>query len=143
MSKFLVPALALSLVLGGCGESPVEPVAVSGTEACVEITPIDDELDRYECDEEMSDQRVSGVSVVGVTEVDATVTPMYIAGTIVITNEGGVWEGTWTGSIAADGRHVVEGELIGTADYEGLAYRARWEYYDWPATVTGTIELAP
>ena len=68
---------------------------------------------------------------------------MDIAGTMVITNDGGAWDGTWTGWIEADNFHVLEGELLGSGDYEGLVYRATWEYYDWPAEVTGVIEPLP
>jgi hypothetical protein len=109
----------------------------------VEIEPVGEESSRYECDEAISDERVSGTSVVGVTKVDRSTTPMDIAGTFWLENVGGAWEGDWTGVIEDDVLHIIDGVMTGSGDYEGLVYRAKWEYYDWPATVIGTIEPAP
>ena len=43
-------------------------------------------------------------------------------GTMVVTNDGGTWEGEWVGSIHSDGAHTTYGTLTGAGDYTGLRY---------------------
>lgn len=137
----LITLLGLCLLWGviGCSTGQ-EPVAVSGTELCTEVDRVGDELNRYECVEDLDDGRVSGDAVVTVAEVDGSSSPTEMTGTLVIENDGGRWAGEWTGIIEGSGLHVVDGVLVGSGDYEGLQFTGRWEFVDWPATVTGTIE---
>jgi hypothetical protein len=109
----------------------------------VEVDPIGDERNRYECQESFDDERVSGTSRVTVTMFDPSATPTAMAGGISLENEGGIWVGEWTGVIEVDRLHVIRGVMQGFGGYEGLVFRATWEYYDWPAIATGTIEPAP
>jgi hypothetical protein len=52
--------------------------------------------------------------------------------------------GEWVGVIENDGLHIIEGVIAGSGDYEGLVYRATWDFYELvDVTVTGTIEPAP
>ena len=70
----------------------------------------------------MSDERVSGTSTV---TVNYDMYPTGIAdmwGTMVVTNDGGTWEGEWVGSIHSDGAHTTYGTLTGAGDYAGLRY---------------------
>jgi hypothetical protein len=136
-----VTLLVVCLLWGvGCSGGQ-EPVAVSGTERCTPASPSGDELERYECIEELDDARVSGEAVVSLHELDPpSVSPRSMVGAIVIENEGGSWTGDWTGVIEGGGLHVVNGVLVGSGDYEGLQFSGRWEWVDWPGTVTGTIE---
>ena len=117
-------------------------VAVSGTELCTTVAPVGDELDRYECVEDFDDERVSGDAIVTVTELERSVTPWEMTGTIEIENDGGRWVGDWTGSIESGGLHTVDGVLDGSGAYDGLRFTAQWKWVDWPGTVTGTIEHA-
>ncbi len=63
-----------------------------------------------------------------------------MAGTAAIENEYGAWSGDWTGTIDDTGLHVANGVLEGSGQYDGQQFTATWEWVDWPATVTGTIE---
>ena len=141
LTVLIVASLAAAL-LASCSSEDIESVAVSGTAPCVKIEPVGAESSRYECEESLDDERVSGTSLVGVTKVDFSVTPTDLAGTFWLENDGGSWEGDWTGVIEPDGLHIIEGTMVGSGGYKGLVYRATWEYYDWPATVSGTIEPA-
>ena len=78
------------------------------------------------------------------TIVDYSVSPTAIAGTWRLENDGGVWDGDWTGVIESDGLHSIEGAMAGSRGYDGLVYRATWEYYnDGDITAGGVIEPAP
>jgi len=83
------------------------------------------------------DVSVNGETTVGV-----------ISGTVVISNEGGTWEGTlsgtstWTTTNPAH-MHVLDGVFLGTGNYEGLRLLVRNEGTDTARlTTTGRIERA-
>ncbi len=53
-------------------------------------------------------------------------------GTETLTNDGGTWEGPWTGVIASDGTNYVLQTLLGTGEYEG--YVLKWQtHFDEPS----------
>jgi lysophospholipase L1-like esterase len=116
-------------------------VAVAGTGWAIEVPTVGDESSRYEGEDSMDDERVSGSVVVTVTLVDREVSPPEVTGEFRLENEGGAWEGDWAGVIEDNGLHDIDGVFFGSGDYEGLVYQVRWEYYDLiDITVTGTIE---
>lgn len=127
----------------GTQEEP-ESMLVSGVSPpCREVATVGDEFNRYECDECLDDDRVSGISEVTVTTVDYSVSPTAIAGTWRLENDGGVWDGDWIGVIESDGLHRIEGVMAGSRGYDGLVYRVKWEYYnDGDITASGVIESA-
>lgn len=97
----------------------------------------------------MSDERVNGefehVMDVDV-EADGDRFVGYITATRMrITNEGGSWEGSGSGTgvwsrAAPSHVHVLDYTLDGTGDYAGLHYRFRMEGEEYPWSLTGTIE---
>ena len=134
----------LALAVSGCGDSQPEPVSVSGYAPCVEVEAVGEERNRYECDESLDDPRVSGPSVVTVTIVDFDASPIEMRGRWTLDNGRGAWDGEWTGVIEDDGLHTIEGVFVGSGEYEGLVYRARWDFYELvEVTASGTIEPAP
>ena len=155
-SRWLVACCALVLVASCSSEgesatttttTTVAPtttvVTVTGTGWFDEVPPVGDERSRYEGADLMSDERVSGRVVVTLTELDRESLPYEMAGMYRLENDGGAWEGEWTGFIDG-GFHYLEGEMIGSGDYEGLVYRATWEYYDTAdLTAVGTIAPSP
>ena len=125
-------------VLAGCGGSDSDSVGddgrvpVVGTSTFVREdadstqTQAGDVLEARDgvwvYDTVMSDERVSGTSTV---TWNYDMYPTGIAdmwGTMVLTNDGGTWEGEWVGSIHSDGTHTTYGPLTGTGDYAGLSY---------------------
>ena len=136
-----VCVVACVLLTGAFGcSSAGESVTVSGIEMCTEVAPVGDERNRYECVEDLDDERVSGQSIVTVNEFDAEASPNAMVGTMAIENEDGAWAGDWAGTIDDTGLHVANGVLEGSGAYDGQQFTATWEWVDWPATVTGTIE---
>ncbi len=68
-------------------------------------------------------------------------------GTSVITNAGGTWDGTFTGTTSwslsePDHVHVLDATYIGTGDYAGLRLVIRVGGTDYPWAMTGRIEAA-
>jgi hypothetical protein len=66
-------------------------------------------------------------------------------GTSVITNDGGTWQGTFTGTTTrseTEPAHVHHLDLvfIGTGDYDGLRFVAEMDGTDYPWDVTGQVE---
>lgn len=136
----LILAIGPTLLVAACSSAATKPVAVTGSEVCTQTTNEGD-VEWYECQDTTSDERVSGVGVMSVRLEHEPPTPM--AGTFVLTNDGGTWEGDWAGEIASDSNHIAEAVLIGTEDYAGLQYRVRWEGVTEPLTITGAIEPIP
>ncbi len=60
-------------------------------------------------------------------------------GTFEIMNDGGTWEGAFTGT-SLGGVHNIQGTLLGTGGYEGLQFTYQLEGVGFPWTITGTIE---
>lgn len=78
--------------------------------------------------EAMDDPRVSGEVRL---RVDMDCSPetaagdfCWMGGDIVITNEGGTWDGRWVGIRWLDGLHEMTGWYRGTGAYEGWSYIA-------------------
>ena len=141
--RSVVLVWVLALTMSGCGDSQPEPVSVAGYAPCLEVEAVGEEKNRYECDESLDDPRVSGTSVVTVTDVDSEASPVEMRGRFALENGGGAWDGEWVGVIEDDGLHIIEGVIAGSGDYEGLVYRATWGFYELvDVTVTGTIEPA-
>ena len=152
--------VAVGLVMAGCGggEGTVE---VTGHTNCVQthITysgpPLGGAMGTseevsYDCAYTLSDERVSGTgpAVLRVDfSVDGDTTVGVISGTVVISNEGGTWEGTvsgtttWTITDTAH-MHVVDGVYLGSGGYEGLRFVMTNEGTGFPFTSTGRIEPA-
>ena len=99
---------------------------------------------------EVSDERVSGeqettVNCDFVEDGEAVIGDCW--GTSVIENDGGTWDGTFTGTTTwslsePDHVHVIDSTLIGTGDYDGLRYVTIAEGSDYTWTTTGRIEPA-
>lgn len=129
------PAIVLVMTFTACSDGAADPVEVTGTEVCTEITS--GLTVSAECEDQTSDPRVSGTATVtGVLE-QAPPTPM--SGTYELVNEGGTWTGDWSGEITSTGNHIIDAVLVGTGEYEGLEYEVHWEGVDYPWTITGTI----
>lgn len=65
-----------------------------------------------------------------------------------LTNDGGTWEGPWTGVIARDAHYTLQ-NLTGTGDYAGLVWKSQTHFETGPeysetdlplSVVTGWIE---
>lgn len=98
---------------------------------------------------DVSDDRVAGhlehTMDIELVEDDDRYVGYITANQVVITNEAGTWEGSGAGTTswsAGDSRHlhVIDYELVGTGGYEGLRYVYRIEGYEYPWTLTGSIE---
>jgi hypothetical protein len=102
----------------------------------------------YDCEYAMSDQRVNGTGQVVVNldfSVNGDATVGEVTGTSVISNEGGVWVGTLSGTTTwstADPIHVhvIDGHYLGTGDYAGLRFDMTNAGTDFPWTTTGRID---
>lgn len=149
------PAALAALTLmaaacGGAGSTPAAssaaPVAVTGSETCTATasptgTPSAsaDPLQGWmDCVDTASDARVSGQAKVFWHYQQEP--PTAMSGTYSLANDGGTWEGDWSGEVTADGNQVIDGLFIGGADYAGLQYRAHVEDTGDVITITGTIE---
>jgi len=143
--RFIVAAFVAVAVLSstGCGGT-AETVEVTGTGECVV-----DEDDNYTCTDVMSDDRVSGTEEFHLPDITYTDDGDTTVGTwttdVVLTNDGGTWNGQMTGSTSwsttnPEHQHVVDTEFTGTGDYDGLVYHEHIEFIDFPAQITGTIE---
>ena len=140
----LIVLCLVAVLVAACSSEEVEPIAVSGSAPCVDVPVVGEERGRYECEERIDDQRVSGASTVLLYDVNLDTSPVEITGAWILANSGGGWEGDWTGVIEDDGLHNLEGVMIGSGGYQGLVYRVKWEYYDLTdITATGTIAPAP
>jgi hypothetical protein len=149
-----VPALML---VTGCGGSDDDVVEVTGTSSCVDVV---DGVDTgegmnfrdavYECTMDLTDERLMGdVETVNSCEFteDGETTLGECDGTSVISNDGGTWEGTFTGTTTwsdSEPAHVHHIELvyIGAGDYDGLRFVAEMDGTDYPWAVTGQVEPA-
>ncbi len=79
----------------------------------------------YATNHDMSDPRLDGdVSITFNYETGAgSAEGNYVLwGDLVLTNEGGSWEGNWVGFTDENGRHHITSWFEGTGDYEGLQY---------------------
>ena len=167
--------LVVAALLAGCGDDSAElatttttsqaptttTTGVTGQTSCVETDSTwsgpalaDDvpftSLDiTYDCDYTLSDERVSGsgpavlrvdMSLDGVTRVG------QISGTVVISNEGGTWEGTVSGTttwtLGEAHVHVMDAVYPGSGDYEGLRFVMTNEGVD-PSDLTTTGRIEP
>jgi hypothetical protein len=68
-----------------------------------------------------------------------------VPGTTVLTDDGGTWERTFSGTSTwstTDPAHVhdMDFEFVGTGEYEGLRFVATMEGTDYPWSVTGQLE---
>ena len=73
----------------------------------------------------MSDPRVSGegrVAFEGDWQSNTSSTNYALWGEYSLTNDGGTWEGEWTGFVDLYGNHHIMSWLRGTGDYEGLSF---------------------
>jgi hypothetical protein len=104
----------------------------------------------YDCVYTMSDGRVSGTGP-AIVRVDMSLNGDTrvgeISGTVVISNEGGTWEGTAWGTTTwtltnQSHVHVMDGEYLGAGGYEGLRLLIHQEGIGFPWTSTGRIEPA-
>ena len=127
---------ALLLIVAACSDSAADPVEVTGSEVCRQITS-DGLSASYECEDKTSDPRVSGVATV--TVVLEQPAPLAMFGTFELANDQGTWVGDWTGEVTQTSNHIMDAVLVGTGECEGLEYDARWEGVDYPLTITGTI----
>ena len=156
-----IVVVAVGLVMAGCGGGE-ETVEVTGQTSCVETestwsgpalasdVPFTSLDITYDCDYTLSDQRVSGTGL-AVLKVDMSLDGDtrvgQISGTVVISNEGGTWEGpvtgttTWTLANPAH-MHVMDAVYLGSGDYEGLRFVMTNEGTYSPYTTTGRIEPA-
>ena len=104
-----VVATATLFVFAACSNGAADPVKVTGTEVCTQLSSSSDGLTVSEvCEDQTSDPRVSGTASV-------------------------------TGEITSTGNHIIDAILVGTGEYEGLEYEVHWEGVDDPWTITGTI----
>lgn len=97
----------------------------------------------------MSDPRVSGTDTMVINFNMQSAPPPVIFtgpmwGTMRVENEGGYWEGTWTGVRDEQGFAYARAILHGHGDYEGLkahieATRLSPDYINDPFIFTGTI----
>jgi hypothetical protein len=148
-------AAVLALMLAACGGNDDDVTEVTGTSSCVDVVDgvragegmnFRDAV--YECTMDVTDERL-----VGVTETvnscdfteDGEVTLGECHGASVITNDGGTWDGTFTGTTtwsdtAPAHVHHIEFVFIGTGDYDGLRFVAEMDGTDYPWAVTGQIE---
>lgn len=97
---------------------------------------------------EMSDPRVSGEQV---TTADCDYTEQGdtvlgdCQGTVVITNDGGTWDGTFTGTTTwsttePEPVYDIDATYLGTGEYAGLRFVAQAEGTDTTCSMTGRIE---
>ena len=153
--------LVVAVLLGGCGDDGAVS-EVTGETSCVQTestwsgpalggAPGTSEEVSYDCDYILSDERVSGTGP-AVASVDVSVngdtTVGQISGTVIISNEGGTWEGTMSGTTTwtppnPAHMHVMDAVYLGTGDYEGLRFVMTNEGTDTSHfTTTGRIEPA-
>lgn len=151
----MLVALPALLLAAACGGSDDEVVEVTGTTSCVDVVDgvstgeganFRDAV--YECTMDLTDERIEGVTETvnscDFTE-DGEVTLGECEGSSVITNDGGTWEGTFTGTTTwseTEPAHVHHIELvfIGTGDYDGLRFVAEMDGTNYPWAVTGQVE---
>ena len=153
----LVGVVALAL-LGGLGASaagesgggvPPEATRVTGTSEIGayqvgDITMVGDTIQMRDgfltFHDDMSDPRISGLWVM-TWNYDGlgsdTVGPMW--GTSRLENDGGAWEGTWSGVLYPPDRDAEAGWFVGEGGYEGLTYYSLSTGADGAATVEGLI----
>lgn len=138
------------------GTGIIRPVGtlITGTEACEKTNEgVTEPFDNVTvirgvalaCTDSMSDPRVSGTSSTQVSIDEWADQSADIWGSLVLRNNGGAWEGRWSGTI--DRGYTIrriEGLLVGTGAYAGLEYHFRLVSEDQTAhsTLTGTIEPA-
>lgn len=146
---------AAALLPAACGNDDAEIVDVTGTTNCVDVK---DGIDTgvgmsfrdavYDCTMDLSDDRLDGagetINSCDVTE-DGETTLAECRGTSLLTNDGGTWEGTFSGTSTwstTDPAHVHDMDFVfvGTGDYDGLQFVATMEGTDYPWNVTGQIE---
>ena len=143
------------MLASACAGSADQTVEVTGTTSCVDVVDGTDTGDGmnfrdavYECTMDLTDERLLGVTeTVNSCDFseDGETTLGECHGTSVVTNDGGTWEGTFTGTTTwstAAPAHVHHFDLvfIGTGDYEGLEFLAEMDGTDYPWDVTGQVE---
>ncbi len=152
----LTMAMAVTAMLPtACGGADAEIVEVTGTSSCVDVkdgidTGVGDGFRdaEYDCTMNLSDQRLDSegetITSCDITE-DGETTLAECRGTTVLTNDGGTWEGTFSGTSTwstTNPSHVhdLDFVFVGTGEYEGLQFVATMEGTDYPWNVTGQIE---
>ncbi len=126
------------------------PVTVTGTEACSDVDQGNEttvagvrQIRGIEkrCVERMSDPRLNGASTRAYSVDVAPDSSERWWGTAQLTNDGGAWRGTWTGTFET-GASVVDivGFWTGIGGYEGLQYRLSAKISAYSIDVTGTLE---
>jgi hypothetical protein len=64
-------------------------------------------------------------------------------GTGTLTNDGGTWEGPWTGAIGRNGGvHYVLQTFVGTGDYEGLVWKSQTHLESGPEYAEPDLPLS-
>jgi hypothetical protein len=80
------------------------------------------------CTDDTDDPRMSGDALITVNaNFQFSDTGVYgpMWGTVRVSNEGGYWEGTWTGKVTElEGSTYIRSVVFGHEDYEGLQARA-------------------
>jgi len=154
--------VVVAVLLAGCGGDDAVS-EVTGQTSCVETqstlngpalasdVPFTSVDITYDCYYTLSDERVSG-SGPAVARVDMSVDGDtrvgQISGTVVISNEGGTWEGTVSGTttwttINPAHAHDMDAVYLGAGGYEGLRFVMTNEGVDMSdLTTTGRIEPA-
>ena len=147
---------ATALLPTACGgDDAAEIVGVTGTTNCVDVKNGVDTGDGsgfrdavYECTMDLSDERLDSagetINSCDITE-DGETTLAECRGTTVLTNEGGTWEGTFSGTSTwsttnPEHVHDMDFVFVGTGDYDGLQFVATMEGTDYPWNVAGQIE---
>lgn len=145
MKRLVLLTTVLLLVLVACGDE-TETVEVSGSTGSVTVSgdSLSDEGEVVTGEwTDVSDDRLKGENKAVIfcemrpDEEEAA----DCEGTTEIVNDGGTWEGTFTGT-SINNNHDIRGTLTGTGDYEGLQFTYRLEGTEYPWTITGTIEPA-
>ena len=153
----LTMAMAATAMLpAACGgDDAAEIVDVTGTTNCVDVK---DGIDTgvgmsfrdavYDCTLNLSDERLDSagetINSCDIT-LDGETTLGECRGTTLLTNDGGTWEGTFSGTTTWSINnpahvHDMDFVFVGTGEYEGLQFVATMEGTDWPWNVTGQIE---
>jgi len=154
--------VVVALVMAGCGGGQ-ETVESTGHTSCEETSATwsgpelasdvpGTSLDMtYDCDYALSDERVTGAGPVVVRinmSLNGDTRVGQVSGTSVISNEGGTWEGSLSGTTTWSPAyphhvHALDAEYVGAGDYEGLRLLIHNEGTDSSRfTTTARIEPA-
>lgn len=160
-----VLAITLAAGLTGCagsagdavGVPPEDATVVVGSSVCT-LASLGDELvdgvrvitERFECDDTMSDPRVTGTEVLPMTtRLASGVGGTWSAPDTVLTTDGGTWRGWAQGVLDMTGAFPLakgiipfnygEAHYVGEGAYEGLEYHLYMSGSNEDAGLTGWI----